>query len=61
MDKKKLGLILLIYIILSNFQYLLVNSGGNTINSQFNTSSDVSVKVSDAQYECVDAWIIIGG
>ncbi|KKL77476.1 hypothetical protein LCGC14_2034480, partial [marine sediment metagenome] len=61
MHKKKLGLILLVYIVLSNFQYLSVNSGGNIINSQFDTSSDVSVKVSDAQYECVDAWIIIGG
>ncbi len=61
MDRKKLGLILLTYIILSNFQYMFVNSGGNIINSQFDTSSDVSVKVSDAQYECVDAWIIVGG
>ncbi|KKN27978.1 hypothetical protein LCGC14_0859030 [marine sediment metagenome] len=61
MDKKNLGLILLTYIILSNFQYMLVNSGGSIINSQFNTDSDVSVKISDAQYDCVDAWIIIGG
>ena len=61
MDKKKLGLILLTYIILSNFQYLMVNSGGNIINSQFDTSSDALVKMSDAQYEYVDAWIIIGG
>ncbi|KKK64254.1 hypothetical protein LCGC14_2986080, partial [marine sediment metagenome] len=29
--------------------------------SQFDTNSDISVKSSDAQYECVDAWIIIGG
>ena len=61
MGRKKLGLILLTCIILSNFQYMLVNSGGSIINSQFNTNSDVSVKMSDAQYDCVDAWIIIGG
>lgn len=61
MHKKKLGLILLVYIVLSNFQYLSVISGGNIINSQFDTSSDALVKMSDAQYEYVDAWIIIGG
>jgi len=61
MDKKKLGLILLTYIILSNFQYWLVNSGGNMSYNQFDTNSDISVKASAAQYECVDAWIIIGG
>ncbi len=61
MDKKKLGLILLTYIILSNFQYWLVNSGGNMSYSQFDTNSDISVKASAAQYECIDAWIIIGG
>jgi hypothetical protein len=61
MDKKKLVLILLTYIILSNFQYWLVNSGGNMSNNQFDTNSDISVKASAAQYECVDAWIIIGG
>lgn len=61
MDKKKLGLILLTSIILSNFQYWLVNSGGNMSYNQFDTNSDISVKSSAAQYECVDAWIIIGG
>jgi len=61
MDRKKLGLILLTYIILSNFQYWLVNSGGNMSYDQFDTNSDISVKASDAQYECIDAWIIIGG
>jgi len=61
MDRKKLGLILLTYIILSNFQYLLVYSGGNMSYNQFDTNSDISVKASAAQYECVDAWIIIGG
>ncbi len=61
MDKKKLGLILLTYIIFSNFQYWSLNSGGNMNYNQFDTNSDISVKASAAQYECVDAWIIIGG
>ena len=60
MDKKKVGLILLTYIILFNFQYWLVNSGNMSYNP-FDTNPDISVKTSDAQYECVDAWIIIGG
>ena len=55
MDKKKLGLILLTYIIFSNFQYWSVNSGGNMNYNQFDTNSDISVKASAAQYECVDA------
>jgi len=61
MDKKKLGLILLTYILFSNFQYWLVNFGETMNYSQFDTNSDISVKSSDAQYECIDAWIIIGG
>ncbi|MFW9877668.1 MAG: C13 family peptidase [Candidatus Thorarchaeota archaeon] len=61
MNKQKSGLILLAYIILSNFQYLLVNSGGNMSYNQFNTNSNIFVKASDVQYECIDAWIIIGG
>ena len=61
MDKKKLGLILLTYIIFSNFQYWSLNSGGNMNYNQSDTNSDISVKASAAQYECVDAWIIIGG
>ncbi|KKK47138.1 hypothetical protein LCGC14_3158200, partial [marine sediment metagenome] len=52
MDKKKLGLILLTYILFSNFQYWLVNFGENMNYSQFDTNSDISVKSSDAQYEC---------
>ncbi len=61
MDKKKLGIILFTYIILSNFQYWLINSSGNMSYDQFDTNSDISVKASAAQYECIDAWIIIGG
>ncbi|GAG77156.1 unnamed protein product, partial [marine sediment metagenome] len=45
----------------SNFQYWSVNSGGNMNYNQFDTNSDISVKISAAQYECIDAWIIIGG
>jgi hypothetical protein len=61
MDKKKLGLILLTYTILFNFQYWLVISSGNMSYNQFDTNSGISVKASAASYECIDAWIIIGG
>lgn len=61
MYKKMLGLILITYIILSSFQYCLVISYGNMNYYQFDTNSDISVKASNAQYECIDAWIIVGG
>ena len=61
MDKKKLALILLTFVILSYFQYSSVNSGRSMSYNQSGTTSDRSVKASAPQYQCVDAWIIIGG
>ena len=61
MKKKKLGLILIIYILLSSIQYCLVISGGTMDYAQFDTNFDISAKTSADQYECIDAWIIVGG
>ncbi|MFX1570920.1 MAG: C13 family peptidase [Promethearchaeota archaeon] len=58
MKKIKLILILLSYVILFNFQYLLINSG---VNMSYKPNSEISVQTGAAQYECIDAWIIIGG
>ena len=61
MYKKKIGLLLITCIILSSFQYCLVISGGNLNYNDTDTLSDNSVKASTPQYECIDAWIIVGG
>ena len=58
MKKIKLNLVLLTYVILFNFQYLLINTG---VNLSYETNFDISVNASAASYECIDAWIIIGG
>ncbi len=57
-----LMILTILVIFLPSTQMILINnSSGNLSDNQFITNSNNSVKASTAQYECIDAWIIIGG